>query len=274
MRERKPAEFGADFTDVIAEVGEGVAYLTINRPEKLNAFRQKTLDELVASYEHVRDAGSYGVVVLTGAGERAFCAGGDVAWEADGAYSGGRADEIIFPLYQAMRDSLVPTIARVNGYAIGGGHHLAYFCDFTVASENAIFGQNGPRVGSPAQGWLVAYLVRVVGAKRAREIWMLCRKYSAAQALDFGLANSVVPLAELDEEVDRWCDDLLSLSPTVLKLVKQSFDNEYAGLRTELNVDLLPATNPRFFESGEQAEGANAFLEKRTPDFQQFRVKG
>jgi 2-ketocyclohexanecarboxyl-CoA hydrolase len=176
-------------------------------------------------------------------------------------------------LYAAMRESLKPTIARVNGYAIGGGHHMAYICDFTIAADHAIFGQNGPRVASAAQGWYVSYLVRVVGAKRAREIWMLCRRYSAQQALEWGLANAVVPLADLDAEVAKWCDEILALSPTVLKLLKKSFDDEYLPLREAQGIerDYIPEINPAFFTSGEQAEGARAFLEKRRPDFSAFR---
>src|SRR5581483_3615450 len=199
---------------------DGVARITIDRPQKLNAYDAQTLAELRDAYERVREDSSAGVVVLTGAGDRAFCAGGDVRAEADGWLEGRAGEEQVKALYAAMRDALKPTIARVNGYAIGGGNHLAYVCDFTIAAEDAIFGQNGPRVGSPAQGWIVSYLVRVVGAKRAREIWMLCRRYTAQQALEWGLVNAVVPRAELGAEVDRWCSEILSLSPTVIKIVR------------------------------------------------------
>ena len=259
------------YDHIVLEISGGVARLTINRPEVLNAFSGKTLAELTDAYERIKDDPAVTVVVLTGAGERSFSAGGDVREEAEGWLDdfGGETD--MKRLYAAMRASLKPTIARVNGYAIGGGHHLAYFCDFTIAADHAIFGQNGPRVASPAQGWLVSYLVRVVGAKRAREIWMLCRRYTAAQALEWGLANAVVPLAELDAEVQRWCDEMLALSPTALKVLKRSFDEEYAPLRELQDRDYVNEVSPGFWTSGEQREGAAAFLEKRAPDFTPWR---
>jgi dihydroxynaphthoic acid synthetase len=259
------------YKHILYKTGGGVAHLTINRPEVLNAFSGETLAELSDAYRRIGDDSSVGVVVLTGAGERSFCAGGDVRAEAEGWLddNGGETDMKV--LYEAMRASLKPTIARVNGYAIGGGHHLAYFCDITIAADHAVFGQNGPRVGSPAQGWLVSYLVRVVGAKRAREIWMLCRRYSAATALEWGLVNAVVPLDQLDEEVQRWCDEMLALSPTCLKVLKRTFDEEYAAMREQQDGDYVAEINPGYWQSGEQREGALAFLEKRTPDFGQWR---
>lgn len=261
-----------EYTDILCEIGDGVARLTINRPEVYNAFRSTTLQELKHAYEQIRDDSRVGVVVLTGAGEKAFCAGGDVNEEATGWLEGRGGEIECKNLYAAMRAVYKPTIARVNGYSIGGGNHLAYMCDFSVAADHAIFGQNGPRVGSPAQGWLVSYLVRVVGAKRARELWMLCRRYSAAEMLDWGLVNSVVPMAELDAEVDRWCADILSLSPTVIKVIKRTFDAEFEQLREYQDAhDYLEEINPTFFESGEQLEGATAFLEKRAPDFGRWR---
>jgi 2-ketocyclohexanecarboxyl-CoA hydrolase len=173
-------------------------------------------------------------------------------------------------LYEAMRLCHKPTIARVNGNAIGGGNHLAYLCDFTIAAEHAVFGQNGPRVASPANGFYVNYLARVVGHKRAREMWMLCRRYSAQQALQWGLANAVVTMAQLDEEVRRWCDEMLALSPTCLKILKATFDDEYLDLR-QRHRDYVKEINPGFFTSGEQGEGVRAFLEKRRPDFSRWR---
>jgi dihydroxynaphthoic acid synthetase len=261
-----------DYEHILYETRDGVARLTMNRPEVLNAFTGKTLTELTDAYRRIKDDTTVSVVVLTGAGERAFSAGGDVRAEAEGWLEdrGGEIEMRI--LYEAMRESLKPTIARINGYAIGGGHHMAYICDFSIAADHAIFGQNGPRVGSPAQGWLVSYLVRVVGAKRAREIWMLCRRYDATTALQWGLVNAVVPLGELDAEVGRWCDEILALSPTVLKVVKKTFDDEYAQLREYQEAqDYLQEINSGFFESGEQLEGAQAFLEKRRPDFSRWR---
>jgi dihydroxynaphthoic acid synthetase len=263
-----------DFTDVLYEVKDEVARITINRPQKLNAFTQHTVKELIVA---VQDAGrrtDVGVIVLTGAGEKSFSAGGDVGEENEQSFTDGPdAFELLMKdLYRAFRECLKPVIARVNGYAIGGGHHMAYMCDFTIAAEHAIFGQNGPRVASPAQGWFVSHLWTVVGMKRAKEIWMLCRRYSAQQALDWGLANAVVPAAELDAEVTRWCEELLALSPTVLKLVKKSFDDSLASIREQQDrFAILGQVKPGFFASGEQDEGASAFLAKRKPDFSSWR---
>ena len=261
------------YFDITYEFAGGIARITINRPEVYNAFNSRTLAELTDAYEHVRDDPTVGVVVLTGSGDKAFSSGGDVGWEAAGSLVDQRAASETKVLYKAMRECLKPTIARVNGYAIGGGNHLAYVCDFTIAADHAIFGQNGARVGSAAQGWLVSYLVRVVGAKRAREIWMLCRRYTAHQALDWGLVNSVVPMAELDNEVQRWCDELLALSPTALKVLKRTFEEEYVGLRDEQDGrDYLEEVNPQFFSGGESAEGSSAFLQKRKADFSRWRA--
>jgi len=260
-----------DETDILYTVDDGVATITINRPAAMNAYRERTLVEMTDATTRAARDSDVGVIVLTGAGDRAFCAGGDVHWEAAGGLEARYAEDLVKKLYAAMRESLKPTIARVNGYAIGGGNHLAYFCDLTIASDNAVLGQNGPRVGSPAQGWFVSYLIRVVGAKRAREMWMLCRRYSAQQALEWGLVNAVVPAPELDAEVRRWADELLAMSPTVLKLLKKSFDDEYASLRAAQQEDYLPEVNPGFFASGEQSEGARAFLEKRRPNFDPWR---
>jgi dihydroxynaphthoic acid synthetase len=258
-----------DYQDILYVPRDGVARVTINRPKVYNAFRGETLREMIDAYHRIKDDCDVGVVVLTGAGDKAFCAGGDVNWEAKGSLE-GEAMRLMAELYEAMRLSYKPTIARVNGYAVGGGNHLAYSCDFTIAAEHAIFGQNGPRVGSPASAYYVTYLARVVGHKRAREMWMLCRRYSAQQALQWGLANAVVPLAQLDEEVQRWCDELLALSPTCLKVLKAAFDEEFVDLRKQQR-NYLAEINPGFFASGEQMEGANAFLEKRPPDFRRFR---
>lgn len=261
-----------EYEDILCEVNGAVVTVTISRPKSYNAFTSRTLAELTDAFSRFGSDSQLGVAILTGAGNKAFCAGGDVRWEAQGALTGQKAENEMKVLYAAMRDSLKPIIARINGYAIGGGNHLAYFCDFSIAAEHAILGQNGPRVASPAQGWLVSYLVRVVGAKRAREMWMLCRRYTAGQALAWGLLNAVVPLDELDQEVDRWCQELLALSPTALKVLKKTFDDEYEPLRLRQDGrNYLDEVNSNFFESGEQAEGANAFLEKRPPDFSHWR---
>jgi dihydroxynaphthoic acid synthetase len=260
------------YDHVLYETSDGVARITINRPEKLNAYTSTTIAELTDAYRRVGTDHSVGVVVLTGAGERAFCAGGDIEWEVEGALANSKARREVEGLYAAMRESLRPTIARINGYAIGGGHHLAYMCDLSIASENAIFGQNGPRVGSPCEGWMSSYLIRVIGAKRAREIWFLCRRYPAAKALEWGLVNAVVPQADLDAEVNQWCEEILSLSPTVIKILKKGFDDEFAQLREFQDpIDYVMEVNPDFFSSGEQQEGGQAFLEKRPPEFARFR---
>lgn len=262
------------FTDIIYDVEDAVARVTINRPDKLNAFTPHTIRELTTAVWRAGADEEVGVIVLTGAGDRAFCAGGDVSVENEETFTAGpdAFDELVKQLYRALRECLKPVIARVNGYAIGGGHHLAYMCDLTIASDQAIFGQNGPRVASPAEGWIVSHLWTVVGMKRAKEIWMLCRRYSAQQAYEWGLANAVVPHEELDAEVRRWCDELLALSPTVLKLVKRSFDDALAPMREQQDrYKILSQVNPGFFASGEQEEGASAFMEKRRPDFSPWR---
>jgi len=260
------------FEHILYETEGGVTRITINRPRVLNAFTGQTLQELTQAFVDAGRDTETGVVVLTGSGDRAFSSGGDVNWEAAGGLDHHAGANAMMELYAAMRASLKPCIARVNGFAIGGGHHLAYFCDFTIAADSAIFGQNGPRVASPAQGWMVSYLVRVVGAKRAREIWMLCRRYSAQQALAWGLVNAVVPPAELDAEVGRWCNEILAMSPSCIKALKMSFDDEFADLRERQGPrDFVGEINPGFWSSGEQAEGAAAFLEKRRPDFSPWR---
>lgn len=260
------------YSDILFDVADGVATITINRPKRLNAFTPHTLREMIDAFDRVRDDGQVGVAVLSGAGGRAFCAGGDMEWEADGGLEELKIDNVMVGLYDAMRDCLKPVIARVDGYAIGGGNHLAYHCDITIASDRSTFGQNGARVGSPASGSIVSYLARNLGEKRAREMWLMCRKYKPEQMLDWGLINAVVPVDDLDAEVRKWADEMLALSPTVLKVLKKSFDDEWAPLRARQDdADFLAEINPGFFESGEQQEGATAFLEKRVPDFSPWR---
>jgi len=247
-------------------VDAGVCTITINRPERLNAFNGHTLAELGDAISRADADRSVGVVVLTGAGERAFSAGGDVEWEVQGGLKG-----YDWNLGADIVACSKPVIARVNGYAIGGGHHLAYFCDFTIASDNSIFGQNGPRVASPAGGYVVSHLASIIGHKRAREMWMLCRRYTAADMLEWGLVNAVVPASQLDEEVRKWADELLALSPTALKTVKSSFRDHMLPYMGKNVSDVLAEVAPGFFETGEQEEGGRAFLEKRKPDFSAFR---
>lgn len=256
------------FVDIVYTKQDGVAKIIMNRPETYNAFRDVTLKEMIRALSDASMDKSIGVVVLTGAGDKAFSSGGDVEWEAKGGLE--RMHEDPLDIHEAMRNCPKPIIARINGYAIGGGHHMAYFCDFSIAAEHAIFGQNGPRVGSPAGGYIVSYLARVAGAKKAREIWYLCRRYTARQALEIGLVNAVVAMEKLDEEVDKWCREVLALSPTCLKILKASFEAEYDYLRgSGRNLQRMIA--PDFFASGEGLEGATAFLERRPPDFSRFR---
>lgn len=256
------------YQDLRHETADGVATITINRPKQYNAFTSDTLKELTLAIETAAADSTVGVIVLTGAGDEAFCAGGDVNWEKEGGLERQNLDPYL--LHQTLSFCPKPIIARVNGYAIGGGNHIAYFCDFTIAAEHAVFGQNGPRVGSPACGGIVSYLTRVVGAKRAREMWMLARRYTAQQALDMGLVNVVVPYEQLDEEVAKWCRELLALSPTCLRILKASFVEEWSYLIGQGDQLRRHLTTPRFWAE-EQQEGARAFLEKRPPDFSKFR---
>jgi 2-ketocyclohexanecarboxyl-CoA hydrolase len=254
-----------EYTDILYEIGDGVCRITINRPKRMNSFTPHTLDELTHAVQSAEVDQKVGVLVLTGAGDRAFCAGGDVQEEEQGKLV--RAE---YNFHTVLGQCLKPVIARVNGYAIGGGNHMAYFCDLTVASENAIFGQNGARVASPASGHVVSFLARQVGHKRAREMWMTCRRYTAQEMLEWGLVNSVVPLEKLDEEVQKYCNDLLVASPTCLKILKASFEAEFDAIRGQ-RYQYVKMIAPSFAESSEQKEGANAFLEKRKPDFSRFR---
>lgn len=255
--------------EILYEVKNGVARITIDRPKQLNAFTGDNIDEMEALLVKSGGDPKVGVIVLTGTGERSFCAGGDINWEKGEGGKSGAVRGITFN--QALVNCPKPVIARVNGLAIGGGNHIAYFCDITVAATHAIFGQNGPRVGSPAGGYVVSHSANIIGHKRAREMWMLCRRYSAQQAYEWGLVNAVVPMSELDREVQKYCDELLSLSPTCLKVLKRSFYYQMAPIMERSRDDILREVSPNYFETGEQQEGATAFLEKRTPDFSQWR---
>ncbi len=251
------------YQDILYSVRDGVATIAINRPQTLNAMRGITIDEMEQAIAAAEADRSVGVLVLTGVGDRAFSSGGDVKWELEGGLK-----DLDLRVNRLVLNVLKPVIARVNGYAIASGNHIAYFCDFTIAAEHAIFGQNGPKIASPAAGHYVSHLANIIGHKRAREMWMLCRRYSAKQMLEWGLVNAVVPKEELDAEVERWCKELLAMSPTSLRTVKRSF-NRMVDL-TPL-MDVLNEVRPGFFESGELEEGAKAFLEKRKPDFSPWR---
>jgi dihydroxynaphthoic acid synthetase len=261
---------GFAFTDIIYEhnLDTHVARVVINRPRSRNAFTPHTMKEMVQAFAHAAQQPRIGVVILTGA-EGTFCSGGDINWERETLAQGG-FDTSTFVLNDALRHCLKPIVAVVEGFAVGGGNWLAAFCDMTIASSTALFGQNGPRVGSPAEGLQVAYLSRVIGEKKAREFWMLCRRYTAQQALELGLVNSVVEPEALEAEVDQWCSEILQLSPTVLKLVKATFERSVDGLRDTTIEHWRQLIAPDYLTSGEAREGQTAFLEKRAPDFWQY----
>jgi len=257
--------------DVLYEVDNGLAWITINRPDRLNAFRAQTIDELIHCFKLAWGDPAVGVVALTGAGERAFCVGGDQKQRLEsGDY--GPSEYGVFQdeyLQRVIREIPKPVIAAVNGFAIGGGQVLHVVCDLSIAAEHAEFGQAGPRVGSFDAGFGTAYLSRMVGVRRAREIWYLCRRYSAATMLEWGLVNAVVPKEELRDEVRRWADEMLALSPTALRFVKHSInaDSEAIGGISTLAFDALSV----FVETEEAQEGVEAFNAKRPPDFSSFR---
>ncbi|MGH2341351.1 2-ketocyclohexanecarboxyl-CoA hydrolase [Segnochrobactraceae bacterium EtOH-i3] len=256
------------YEDILYDVRGGGAYITINRPDKYNAFRGQTVDELIHAFQKAGWDKSVGVIVLTGAGDKAFCTGGDQSAH-DGQYDGrGVIGLPIDELQSLIRDVPKPVIARVNGFAIGGGNVLATICDLTIASDKAQFGQVGPKVGSVDPGFGTAYLARIVGEKKAREIWYLNKRYTAAEALAMGLVNAVVPHAELDAEVERWVAELMERSPTALALAKVSFNADSENIRgiSALGMRALSL----YYDTDESKEGGVAFREKRKPDFRKF----
>ena len=262
-----------ELTDTTFEVEDGLAWITIDRPERMNAFRARTVDELIRLFMRAWASPDVGVICLTGAGDRAFSAGGDQKQRAlTGDY--GPSESGLFEierLHRLIREVPKPVIAAVNGIAIGGGHVLHVLCDVTIAAEHARFGQIGPRVGSFDAGFGSAYLARVVGEKRAREIWFRCRQYDAATAEHWGLVNTVVPAQRLRDEVRAWADDMLALSPTALRFLKQSFnaDTEHMAGIGQLAFSGLGL----FLETDEASEGVRAFSEKRLPDFSSHRAR-
>lgn len=260
------------FQDLVFTKAGGVATITINRPEVLNAFRSLTADELVAALQDAGRDPAIGVIVLTGAGDRAFCVGGDFKERTPGGYRGASWVDIgaqTEAVHHAVRQAPKPVIAAVNGYAIGGGNVLQALCDLSIAADHATFGQVGPRVGSFDAGFGTAYLARLVGERKAREIWYLCRKYSAAEALAMGLVNAVVPMAELRATVAAWCQEILAHSPTAMKLVKQSFnaDTEHIAGISHLAFSALNL----YYQTPESDEGHTALVEKRPTNFARFR---
>ena len=256
------------YEDILYEVREGAAHITINRPKVMNAFRGQTCEELIHAFQKAGWDKSIGVIVLGGAGDRAFCTGGDQSAHA-GQYDGrGTIGLPIEEVQSLIRDVPKPVIARVQGYAIGGGNVLATMCDFTIASEKAVFGQVGPKMGSVDPGFGTAYLARIVGEKKAREIWYLCRRYTAAEALAMGLVNTVVPHDQLDAEVAKWCAEIMEKSPTALSIAKRSFNADSENIRGIGAMGMQ--TLALYYDSDESREGVNAFNEKRKPDFRKF----
>jgi naphthoate synthase len=259
------------YEDILYEKADGIAKITINRPDVRNAFRPLTVRELIDAFDRAREDADVGVVILTGAGDQAFCSGGDQRVRGSAGYVGD--DQIprlnVLDLQKRIRALPKPVVAMVAGFAIGGGHVLHVVCDLTIAAENARFGQTGPKVGSFDGGFGSSYLARIVGQKRAREIWFLCRQYDARHALEMGLVNAVVPLERLEEETVAWCREMLAMSPLALRCLKAALNADcdgQAGLQ-ELagNATLL------FYMSEEAQEGRDAYLERRPPDFSRFR---
>jgi naphthoate synthase len=264
----------ADFTDIRYELsGDGIAKITIDRPERRNAFRPETIIELQDAFARAHRDPAVGVIVFTGAGDQAFCSGGDQTVRGD---DGGYHDDAtqtphlnVLDLQMQIRRLPKPVVAMVAGYAIGGGHVLHLVCDLTLAADNARFGQTGPRVGSFDAGLGAGLMARTIGMKRAKEIWLLCRQYDARTALAWGLVNAVVPLAELEKETVAWCREMLKLSPTALRMIKAGFNADTDGLAGIQ--ELAGQATGLFYMTAEGQEGRNAWLEKRPPDFKKYR---
>ena len=261
-----------EFEDIIFEKSdEGIAKITINRPEVRNAFRPLTVREMQQALEDAREDSEIGVIILTGAGEKAFCSGGDQRIRGDAGYQDSGTGHLrlnVLDFQRQIRSCPKPVVAMVAGYAIGGGHVLHVMCDLSIAADNAVFGQTGPKVGSFDGGYGSSYLARIVGQKKAREIWFLCRQYDARQALEMGLVNTVVPLAQLEEETIQWCREMLRMSPIALRCLKAAMNADcdgQAGLQ-----ELAGNATMLFYMSEEGQEGRNAYLEKRPPDFSRF----
>ncbi|HLS89849.1 MAG TPA: 1,4-dihydroxy-2-naphthoyl-CoA synthase [Limnochordia bacterium] len=265
-----PWQPAGTYTDILYEKYDGIAKITINRPEVRNAFRPLTVMEMMDAFSKARDDREVGVVLLTGAGDKAFCSGGDQKVRGDGGYVGD--DNIprlnVLDLQRQIRTLPKPVIAVVAGYCIGGGNVLQLVCDLTIAADNAIFGQTGPKVGSFDAGYGAALLARVVGHKKAREIWYLCRQYTAQEALEMGLINAVVPLERLEEEAVAWAKEILEKSPTAIRFLKAAFNADTDGLAGLQQ--LAGDATLLYYLTDEAKEGRDAFLEKRKPDFSKF----
>jgi naphthoate synthase len=260
------------YEDILFETSPaGIARVTINRPEVRNAFRPKTVTEMIRAFDDIRDDASIGVAILTGAGDAAFCSGGDQRVRGTGGYVGddGVPRLNVLDLHMRIRYLPKPVVAQVAGYAIGGGHVLHLVCDLTIAADNARFGQTGPRVGSFDAGFGSSYLARIVGQKKAREIWYLCRQYDARQALDMGLVNTVVPLAELEATTLQWCREMLAMSPTALRFLKLAMNADCDGQAGMMQ--FAGSATLLYYTTEEGREGKEAYLEKRKPDFSRFK---
>jgi 2-ketocyclohexanecarboxyl-CoA hydrolase len=254
------------YTDILYAESDGVARITINREKVMNAFRAETCEEMIHALQRAGWNKDIGVIVLTGAGDRAFSTGGDQSAHKGGGYGGRGAIGLPIEEVQSLiRDVPKPVVARVNGYAIGGGNVLVTVCDLAIASDKSVFGQVGPRVGSVDPGWGTAYLARIVGEKKAREIWYLCRRYTAEQALAMGLVNAVVPHDKLDDEVEAWCKEICAKSPTAIALAKRSFNMDSENIRAigSFGFEALGL----YYQTDEAKEGVAAFKEKRAPEF-------
>lgn len=259
-----------EYSDILFEQYGRIAKITINRPQVYNAFRPQTVNQMLEAVSYCRENPGIGVVILTGAGDKAFCSGGDQNVKGIGGYidDNGVPRLNVLDLHKAIRSLPKPVIAMVNGYAIGGGNVLNVVCDLTIASENARFGQTGPKVGSFDGGFGSNYLARCVGQKKAREIWFLCRQYTAREALDMGMINAVVPFDKLEETTVEWCETILSRSPMAIRLIKRALNAELDGQRGLM--EFAGDATLMYYLTAEAQEGKNAFLEKRTPDFEQF----
>ena len=260
-----------DFEDIEYHKADGIAKITINRPEVRNAFRPETIFNLEAAFKNAREDSNIGVIVLTGKGKEAFCSGGDQKIRGESGYTDHKGVQRlnVLDLQRQIRTLPKPVIAMVAGYAIGGGHILHLICDLTIAADNAIFGQTGPKVGSFDGGYGSSYLARIVGQKKAREIWFLCRQYSAEQALEMGLVNHVVPYDLLEQETVKWCKEILRNSPMALRCLKAAMNADcdgQAGLQ-----ELAGNATMMYYLTEEAQEGRNAFVEKRMPDFSKFK---
>jgi naphthoate synthase len=259
-----------DYNDILYHKSDGMAKITINRPQVRNAFRPQTVNEMIQALDDARNDDTIGVIILTGAGDKAFCSGGDQKIRGEAGYTDPQGVERlnVLDFQRQIRTCPKPLIAMVAGYAIGGGHVLHLMCDLTIAADNAIFGQTGPKVGSFDGGYGASYMARIVGQKKAREIWYLCRQYDAQQALDMGLVNTVVPLKNLEKETVQWCREILANSPIAIRFLKSALNADcdgQAGLQ-----ELAGNATMLFYMTEEGQEGRNAFVEKRKPDFSKF----